>query len=368
MSATRWQEPNLSRAPFVNERPVRRLAVTLWLLFAITAFAGLWMSQTIRRETGTRLAELVRLNAGTVAARERATALEAELRRADLPAQNVRTEFLNRRIAERSFSWNRLLETLTQELPRGVRLMRLSPQGFTRERGRARTVNPTAATTRVALKITGEAEETEALLEFVDRLFKHPAFDHPNLSRESGKKDFKIQFELSVDYLPQLAEPGPTAAATAATTATPETAGSARTAVVAPGAPAYAPQAAAGASPAAKPRLPMPRAGAVPGGHDKAAAGAAGEPAGATEFADDQPEPQSARRGAGIGGSAGSGETGRAGVVPAAPFPGRGGSGGGSQPGFPGAPAAQPGTDGKFPFNVLPTALKPYASSTGRRP
>ncbi len=207
MSATRWQEPNLARAPFVNERPVRRLGVALWVLFAIVGGAGLWMSQTIRRETGTRVAELARLNAETVSGRERAVALEAQLRRANLPAQNERAEFLNRRLAERTFSWNNLLETLAGVMPRGVRLMGLSPQGFARQRGRTVGDVETPATTQVAMRITGEAEETEALLEFVDRLFAHPAFDRPNLSRESAKKDDKIQFDLTVDYLPQLAGP-----------------------------------------------------------------------------------------------------------------------------------------------------------------
>ena len=45
MSQVRWQEPNLARAPFVNERPVRRLAVTLWVLFAIVGGLGVWQSQ-----------------------------------------------------------------------------------------------------------------------------------------------------------------------------------------------------------------------------------------------------------------------------------------------------------------------------------
>ena len=44
---------------------------------------------------------------------------------------------LVRRLAERSFSWSGLLEKLSQTMPRGVRLMRLSPEGFVRERGKS---------------------------------------------------------------------------------------------------------------------------------------------------------------------------------------------------------------------------------------
>ena len=350
MSLPRWQEPNLARAPFVNERPVRRLAVALWLLFAIVGAAGLWMSQTIRRETGTLVAELTRLNAESVSARERATALETELRRADLPAQNVRTEFLNRRIAERSFSWNRLLETLTFEMPRGVRLMRLSPEGFTRERGRASAGDQTVVETRVALRVTGEAEETEALLEFVDRLFQHPAFDRPNLSRESGKKDFKIQFELSVDYLPRIAEqPATTTLVTAQV-------GSAAT-----------PSAGVGTLEAATRPLsgpPRPGAGgtrlAAPTSNLAESVGPPPEPA-------DKSERPTRRGGSGMVDSRGSdrAESARESDLPP-----------GSQPGGVGdvrrgaapAPAAAPGPGRKFPFDVLPTPLKSYASSAGGQP
>lgn len=335
----RWQEPNLARAPFVNERPVRRLAITLWLLFVVVGATGLWMAQTIRRETGTQVAELVRLNAETVSARERATALEAELRRADLPAQNVRAEFLNRRIAERSFSWNRLLETLTQEMPRGVRLLRLSPGGFTRERGRATAETQTAVATRVALRITGEAEETEALLEFVDRLFQHPAFDHPNLSRETGKKDLKIQFELSVDYLPESA--GVPATVTAATAST------AGAAVERAGAPVLAPSGT------------PPQSGAM---GDRRGAAAASVSASPDAMPDGGSKPAAAadRKGSGSAGGSDPGDAGRAGVLPSGSVPGgaKGVGDGG---------VSQPGTGKRFPFDVLPTPLRPYASTTGGR-
>ena len=71
MSRTRWQEPNLARAPFVNERPVRRLAVTLWLRFALVGGLAAWQAVASRQATSARLAELARLNTEAAAARER---------------------------------------------------------------------------------------------------------------------------------------------------------------------------------------------------------------------------------------------------------------------------------------------------------
>ncbi len=384
----RWQEPNLARNPFVNERPVRRLAITLWVLFALVAGAGFWMSRTIRVETGTRVAELARLNAATVADRESAVRLEADLRGANLPAQNERAEFLNRRLAERSFSWNELLETLTGAMPRGVRLLRLNPEGFTRERGRAQAAAETAATTRVAMRILGEAEETEALLEFVDRLFAHPAFDRPNLSRESVKKDLKIQFDIAVDYLPQTAA-GTTAEAALADAAH---ASDAAGAAAAPDRPAAV---ATGVG-----RLPG-LSGAPAGAPLPAAAVAGGRPVGAGKPAAGRPLPSSqaaasgARGGAGeedvkqdprredLGGTSGNLEAvagearggtdssgaSRMGGSPAVAAPGFvGGGGGATGSGARGGTAAPPAPaagGGRFPENVMPTPLRPYASSIG---
>ncbi len=379
MSQVRWQEPNLARAPFVNERPVRRLAVTLWVVFAIVGGLGVWQSRASRLQTSTQLAELVRLNSETVQARERAATLERELRAADLPAQNERTEFLNRRLAERAFSWSSLLESLTQVMPRGVRLVRLSPEGFASERQRAGAKPQTAATTRVALRIAGEAEDTEALLEFVDRLFQHPAFDRPNLARESEKKDLRIQFDLTVAYLPEVARElaggakgtTPTATATtAATSALAAPSGRQPGGAAGSGAPsgaAPAPAAAGNSGLAAGGKPPAPAAGA---GADRQLPVAGASAWGDDRFAGGDGKAQADVRGGSAAAPPVNG--GRLSGVPVggvpAGVPAMGSAaGGGFRPGSQVPPAAAPpgGSGSQFPNNVMPTALRPYASSTG---
>lgn len=375
MSRARWQEPNLARAPFVNERPVRRLGVLLWVLFVLVAGFSVWNSFSIRRATSSQIVELARLDRETASARERVATLTSELRSADLPAQNERTEFINRRLAERAFSWSRLLETLTGTMPRGVRLMRLSPESFTRERGRGTATVRTPATTRVALRITGEAEETEALLEFIDRLFQHPAFHRPSLSRESEKKDSKIQFELTVAYLPEVANElagvtpssgaigaaAPAGAALGEPRGTP--AGASRTGA--------APGAAVATHPTGRPptgalsaEAPsgVARSARTVGGRPSSPSGtraAAREAALALE-AQEEEEGSALRKEAAATPAAGSRFiSGSAPGRPAAPVSG------GSAPAAP--PAATPGSGAGFPGNVLPTPLRPYASSTGGR-
>ncbi len=371
MSLTRWQEPNLSRAPFVNERPVRRLAVTLWVLFAVVAGVAAWQSRSSRQETSSRVAELVRLNSETVSARERAASLESELRKADLTAQNERTEFLNRRLAERTFSWSNLLESLTQAMPRGVRLMQLSPEGFTTERLRATNKPKSAATTRVAMRITGEAEETEALLEFIDRLFQHPAFDRPNLAREAEKKDLRIQFQLAVTYLPEVAGQLGGGRVPEVTPAV----ASARPG----GAPAGAPSSSANAAAVAREERATTGAGATSPAQSLATAGRAARNAvgGAGGAGDAKPgagRPGLAReKAAPQGGTRAEdprllgGDEAAAEDLPVTP--GRGGSGfraGSTSPAGAAPSTSSPGVGaGRFPANVMPTPLRPYASSTG---
>lgn len=375
MSQLRWQEPNLARAPFVNERPVRRLAITLWVLFATVGGLGVWQSRASRLQASTQLADLVRLNSETVVARERAATLERELRGADLPAQNERTEFLNRRLAERAFSWSSLLETLSQVMPRGVRLVRLSPEGFASERQRGGAKPPPASTAHVGLRITGEAEETEALLEFVDRLFQHPAFDRPNLSRESEKKDLKIQFELTVAYLPEVATElagGTRGTALAATPTDPATTAVAAPSGRQPGSAADSRAASAGASaPPAAGKQPAAAAVAVAGRPQPVSATGAGASAwgdGRSADVDSKVETDARGRSAAappVDGGRFSGLPG-GGVPGGVPATG-GAASGGFRPGSQVPPAAAPpaGSGSQFPNNVMPTPLRPYASSTG---
>lgn len=55
----------------------------------------------------------------------------------------------------------------------------------------------------VELRLRGEAEDGDALLEFVDSLFEHAAFDRPDLNREGQSKGGMTSFDLSVRYLPE---------------------------------------------------------------------------------------------------------------------------------------------------------------------
>lgn len=240
--------PNLAARPFVNDRPVRRLIGLLWglavllLLFnafrywryATTNVEGRQQLQAIRDETNREF--------------ETIEALRTELAGFDLRSQNDEIDFLNRRIAERSFPWSELFAQLGEVLPRGVRVRSLAPQLPEPQRTRRRR---SAEETRVTLRIDGSAENGEALLDFVDRLFAHPAFAQPLLERETRQSGTNlINFNLETYYRPRLEvdDDAETAVADAATdasagvvaagasrSAAPGTDGSTETAGVRPG-------------------------------------------------------------------------------------------------------------------------------------
>ena len=239
-------DPNLASTPFVNARPVERLSALLWVLALAVGALAYWSTSSSRQEAASRRAGIEKLSAETAALRERATRLRAELEAGDLAGRNERTLFLNQRIAERAFSWNDLIDALGEVLPRGVRLRDLTPQGFGVTSGGRRASAESPATSAVTLRISGEAEDGEALLEFVDRLYRHAAFDEPNLERESTRKNLQLEFSLGVDYVPgwrsateavAVAAPGAPPIASSAASAPATTAAAADATVAAAGAP-----------------------------------------------------------------------------------------------------------------------------------
>ena len=198
---------NLARRPFVNSRPITRLAVVLWLAGGALALwngAEIWrLSNTL----GERRHALTEMEARAVAGQRRIAGLQSELRGIDLFAENERSSFLNREIDRRTLSWTTLFQRLGEVLPRQVRLVQIVPTLASPAQRRG-PVRGAAASGWISLGLTGYAESDEALLDFVDALFAHPAFASPDLQRESVPAGQPIQFELRVDFRPLAAPTG----------------------------------------------------------------------------------------------------------------------------------------------------------------
>lgn len=254
---------NLARRPFANLRPLRRLAIGLWLLGGVAALLSLWLYVAYASGSAEKRRELARLENSANGESARISGLEAELGRSDLASQNREIEYLNDRIAERTFAWSALFDDLAEVLPWNVRVLSLSPLSVMPNR-RAGSAAAAPAPGTFGLHLVGSARDGEALLLFVDRLFAHPSFAEPNLEQERRQNGEELQFSLTVTYRPRgvslpgaivpTASAGPAGEQVASAVANPGAVPAA-----APGtAPATSPLVAVEASPAAPPAVEQP--------------------------------------------------------------------------------------------------------------
>ena len=203
---------NLASRPFANTRPLRRVAVLLWLVGAVlAAIAGTLYWRSFFGIEGGR-EKIAAVDRDLANERRRLAEAEAELAGMDLVRQNVEAEYLQARLRERTFPWSDLFEHLAGVLPRKVRLVSLSPQAGAEVRGgsrtgvaavlRSRRASSVASGSRVYLQMSGVAANDEALTDLLDRLFASQWFANPSLPserRDSGQ----IGFSLGVTYLPK---------------------------------------------------------------------------------------------------------------------------------------------------------------------
>ncbi len=207
---------NLSRRPFLNTRPVTRVALLLWalggllLLGNVTLFWNYLSGSTEKRD------ELVRMEEQVEREREAIGQLEARLAALDLEQQNEQVEFLNRKIAERTFSWSLLFDRLTAIMPNNVRLIQLQPAAISGKEGpRSRSRNEgeraaPLASDQVPLVIAAEAKNDEEMYQFVDNLFGE-YFENPDLLGEAQSDEGdRITFNIHVTYKPRNPAPGMT--------------------------------------------------------------------------------------------------------------------------------------------------------------
>jgi Tfp pilus assembly protein PilN len=197
---------NLAGRPFTNTRPVTRAALILWILGILLLLGNVSLFWNYLSGSAEKRAELARME-GQIEKENRTVAqLEGRLANSNLDQQNREVRFLNRKIAERTFSWSLLFDRLSEVLPEGVRLTRLAPTGLVDPKDAQASDTATApvrpSDNRVTLSINGEAKSDEALLHFVDRLFAHPAFEEPDLTRESREEEDLVKFDIKALYLP----------------------------------------------------------------------------------------------------------------------------------------------------------------------
>ena len=193
---------NLAKRPFTNSRPIARLALVLWLVGGVLLAINGWRYWQLLSGSEHRGQELETLAEQVQEHRERIADLKRALNGYDVAQQNAQVTFLNQKIAGRTFGWSELFDRLEEVLPDDVRLASLSPinqSGGERRRARKRDGE---VKDRFILQLRGTAKTFDAELALLDRLFEHPSFSRPRLSRDALNKVNQVEFEISVVYRP----------------------------------------------------------------------------------------------------------------------------------------------------------------------
>jgi hypothetical protein len=204
---------NLAKRPFVNKRPVTRTAILLWALGFLLLLVNVFSFWSYLASSAEKRADLRAGQEKLTAARATLAKRESEVAGLDLGRQNDEVAYLNRKIAQRTFSWSRLLDRISAVMPNDVRLQRLSPRGLADEResrSTRRAASRRQSLDRIALTIDGQARSEEAILQLIDNLnAASSSFEDPNWTREShDAASGLIRFNLTVAYLPDASVEG----------------------------------------------------------------------------------------------------------------------------------------------------------------
>lgn len=205
---------NLARRPFVNTRPVTRVALLLWIVGGLLLLGNVTLFYSYLSGSSEARAELASKREAIEQEQRKAGQLETRLAGLDLEQQNEQVEFLNRKIAERAFSWSLLFDRLTEVMPNDVRLIQLQPASIGGDDragsrpapsgGTVRGRRPLGSSERVPLILQVESKGDDALNQLVDSMFAHPAFEDPDFIRETrGEEESDVvRFDLRVTYIP----------------------------------------------------------------------------------------------------------------------------------------------------------------------
>ena len=181
---------NLAARPYRDYRPVYAVVVVLSLL---TAFLMLNNIETYYRyihETQSTRAKIAQIEEQGRLERQKEEIARQRVAGLDLAKIEQRTRFINAKLAERAFSWSRLLDGLESILTDDVRLVSVSPN-FT-ESG------------PIGLQMNFESKSGDGMITTINRMNADPQFVRAFPSSETVRDDGTYSFQLSAQYLPDV--------------------------------------------------------------------------------------------------------------------------------------------------------------------
>ncbi|HEY3205168.1 MAG TPA: hypothetical protein VGL03_16075 [Thermoanaerobaculia bacterium] len=184
---------NFARRPFQDDRPAYGIAGGLLLIGAVFLFANVRLFADYRREVADTRAEIAALEARQKRADDSAKTARKALSSYRLSALAEESLGVARIVAERRFSWTRLLARLERTLPSDVGLSSLQPRF---EAGGGET----------GLDLSLIARKREAVVQTVAALSKDPAFAHVSLKSEAVPEagaNEPLRFEIESRYQPE---------------------------------------------------------------------------------------------------------------------------------------------------------------------
>lgn len=180
---------NLAARPYRDYRPVYAVVVVLSLL---TAFLMLNNIETYYRyvhETKATRAEIAKIEEQARLEAQREEAARARLKGLDLALLDDQTRFINAKLAQRAFSWSRLLDELESILADDVRLVSVTPSF--------------GDDGRIQLGLNFQAKSADGMITTINRMNHDPQFADAFPSSETRDDAGIFTFELTARYQPE---------------------------------------------------------------------------------------------------------------------------------------------------------------------
>ena len=179
---------NLASRPYRDYRPVYAVVV---LLSLATAFLMLNNIETYYRyihETKSTRAKIAQVEEQARLEKQKEEQARQRLQGLDLKKLDQQTRFINAKLAERAFSWSRLLDELESILADDVRLMSVAPT-FVPETG-------------ITLSLSFQAKSADGMITTINRMNLDPQFEDAFPSSETSDDAGIYTFQITAKYRP----------------------------------------------------------------------------------------------------------------------------------------------------------------------
>ena len=180
---------NLAARPYRDYRPVYAVVVLLSLLTAFLMLNNIDTYYRYVRETKSTRAEIARIEEQSRVEKQKQESARARLQGLDLARLDDQTRFINAKLAERAFSWSRLLDELESILADDVRLLSVTP-AFDEEGGTVR------------LDLSFQAKSADGMITTINRMNLDPQFADAFPTTETQDEN-GYSFILTAKYKPE---------------------------------------------------------------------------------------------------------------------------------------------------------------------